>query len=106
MSRHILIILFLTIASVASPCQAKGRSMIEPELADNAEFTRISITINESVLRVTGASGLMMSIYNIAGGMPVMNVRVEGADKRFDLNLPKGIYIVKVGDAVRKIIIK
>lgn len=80
--------------------------MIEPELADNAEFTRISITINESVLRVTGASGLMMSIYNIAGGMPVMNVRVEGADKRFDLNLPKGIYIVKVGDAVRKIIIK
>lgn len=106
MSRHILIILFLTIASVASPCQAKGRSMTETELADNAEFTKISITINESVLRVTGASGLMMSIYNIAGGMPVMKIRVEGADKRFDLNLPKGIYIVKVGDAVRKIIIK
>jgi len=31
---------------------------------------------------------------------------VEGQDKRFDLNLPKGCYIVKVGKVVRKISIK
>ena len=35
-----------------------------------------------------------------------MSVKVEGMDKRIELNLPKGCYIVKVGKVVRKIYIK
>ena len=35
-----------------------------------------------------------------------MSFRVEGFDKRFELNLPKGCYIVKVGKTVRKISIR
>lgn len=35
-----------------------------------------------------------------------MSIKVEGADKYYELNLPKGCYIVKVGKVVRKISIK
>ena len=46
-----------------------------------------------------------LSIYNVAG-VHVQSFRVEGADRRYELNLPKGCYIVKVGKVVRKISIK
>ena len=35
-----------------------------------------------------------------------MSVKVEGAEKSFELSLPKGCYIVKVGKVVRKISVK
>jgi hypothetical protein len=45
------------------------------------------------------------SLY-LAGGAPIMSVKIDSQDKRFDLNLPKGIYIIKVGKIARKIVIK
>ncbi|MFC2455808.1 MAG: T9SS C-terminal target domain-containing protein, partial [Segatella salivae] len=41
-------------------------------------------------------------IYNVTG-VCVMSMRVDSNDKRFDLNLHRGCYIVKVGKTVRKI---
>jgi hypothetical protein len=39
-------------------------------------------------------------------GMKLMSVKIEGQDKKVEINLPKGCYIVKVGKVVRKIYIK
>ena len=39
-------------------------------------------------------------------GMKVMNIRVDGSDKSYHLNLPQGCYIVKVGNVVRKIALR
>ena len=47
----------------------------------------------------------MLQIYNVTG-VCVMSLRVDGQDKRYNLNLPKGCYIVKVGKVVRKISIR
>ena len=47
----------------------------------------------------------MLKIYNVSG-VCVMSLRVDGQDKRYNLNLPKGCYIVKVGKVVRKISIR
>lgn len=75
------------------------------EIVDN-NFQAITISINsESVLRVTGAAGETLYIYNITG-VRVMSIKVDGADKSYSLNLPKGCYIVKVGKMVRKISIR
>ena len=60
----------------------------------------IEITISQTTLRVTGGAGQVLYIYNVAG---VMTLRVDSNDKRFDLNLAKGCYIVKVGRTVRKV---
>lgn len=75
------------------------------EIVDN-DFQAITISINsESVLRVTGAAGEILYIYNITG-VRVMSIKVDGVDKSYSLNLPKGCYIVKVGKMVRKISIR
>ncbi len=74
------------------------------EIIDN-DFQQVTISVQESVLHVTGANGQVLEIFNVAG-VKVMSFRVEGFDKRFELNLPKGCYIVKVGKTVRKISIR
>lgn len=35
-----------------------------------------------------------------------MSIKIDGQDKRYTLNLPKGCYIIKVGNVVRKISIR
>lgn len=57
------------------------------------------------MLHVTGAAGLDLKVYNVTGVL-VKSLRVDSDDKRYDLNLPKGCYIVKVGKTVRKISIR
>ena len=74
----------------------------------SAEAAKVSEAVYadaESVLHITGANGMVLHVYNVAG-VRVMSVKVEGADKRIELNLPKGCYIVKVGKLVRKISIQ
>lgn len=66
----------------------------------------ISITYNGDVMHVVGANNLMVTIYNLAG-VAVKSFRVEGPDKRFNLSLTDGIYIVKVGSTfTRKIVVR
>ncbi|MBP5257334.1 MAG: T9SS type A sorting domain-containing protein [Prevotella sp.] len=64
-----------------------------------------NVSVNQSTLHVSGANGQTLEIYNIAG-VKVMSFKVEGADKKYELNLPKGCYIIKVGKVVRKVSIK
>ncbi|MBO5538192.1 MAG: T9SS type A sorting domain-containing protein [Prevotella sp.] len=70
------------------------------------EQQAVSIVVSESSLRVTGANGQMLYIYNIAG-VRVMSVKIDGPEKRIELSgLPNGCYIVKVGKTVRKISVR
>lgn len=69
------------------------------------DFSNVTISVSENILHVTGAAGQVLQLYNVAG-VCVMTFKIEGADKRYDLNLPKGFYIVKVGKVVRKVAIK
>ena len=102
MMKRIFTLLLASTLLVGMPVAMYAEQAIE--LIDN-DYQNISISVNESVLHITGANGLVMQIYNVAG-VRVMSVKVEGPDKRFELNLPKGCYIVKVGKVVRKISIR
>ena len=106
MTKYILSIFALVALCVAAPTNVMASSMAEIELVDN-DFTRVTIAINGSVLRVTGAEGLTLCVYNVAGGQPVMKQKIDSQDKSVDLNLPKGVYIVQVGNkATRKVVVK
>jgi len=74
------------------------------EIIDN-DFQSIGISVEESTVHVTGAAGEVLYVYNVAG-VRVKSIRIDGDDKRFDLNLPKGCYILKVGKTVRKVSIR
>lgn len=94
--------LFTLLLSVgaAAPMQARTAT----DLIDQ-EFQTASISVVGNVLHVTGAEDELLSIYNVTG-VRVMSVKVDGSDKRYTLNLPKGCYIVKVGKLVRKVSIR
>ena len=47
----------------------------------------------------------MLAIYDLAG-VRVVYFKIDSAEKHFDLGLPKGCYIVKVGKVVRKIAVR
>lgn len=106
MTKYILSILALVAICLAAPMNAMAGKMAEIELIDN-DFAKVVITVNGSVLRVTGAEGLTLCVYNVAGGQPVMKLKIDSQDKSVDLNLPKGVYIVQVGNkATRKVVVK
>lgn len=84
-------------------------SVAEPmiEIVDfmDIETQGVVISVDQNVLHVSGAAGQTMYIYNVAG-VCVSTIKVDGDEKRFDLNLQKGCYIVKIGKVVRKISIR
>lgn len=102
MTKKIFAIIFSVVLMLGMSAKTEAASMIE---IIDTEIQNISVSVNESVLHVTGANGQVLHVYNVAG-VRVMSVKVEGADKRIELNLPKGCYIVKVGKVVRKISIQ
>lgn len=101
MLRNLLFILSaVLLLSVATPSVANSAI----EIID-VESQSVSISVNSSSIRVVGANGQMLYIYNVAG-VKIMSIKVDGSDRYYDLNLPKGCYIVKVGKVVRKISVK
>lgn len=91
--------LFTLLLSVGAAAPMQARTAVD--LIDQ-EFQTASISVVGNVLHVTGAEDELLSIYNVTG-VRVMSVKVDGSDKRYTLNLPKGCYIVKVGKLVRKV---
>lgn len=102
MNNKILALVLSTFLLAGVPAFANAASAIEIIEQENPG---ISISVTETTLHIAGANGQVLQVYNVAG-VRVMSVKVEGQDKKIELNLPKGCYIVKVGKVVRKISIK
>lgn len=100
--KKILAIAFASLLALGVPTVSFANVAIE---IIEQEFQNVTISVNQSVVRVSGANGQVMYVYNVAG-VRLMTIRIEGNDKSFELNLPKGCYIVKIGKTVRKISIK
>ena len=100
MRRHLLTFLFALSLMAVLPQRMSAAANIE--IIDN-DFQQITVTVNSAgVLHVKGARGLVLQDYNVLG-VRVASIKVEGNDKRIDLPLKSGCYIVKVGNVVRKI---
>lgn len=102
MTKYILAIIFSAVFLMGLPSHSGAAEAIE--IVDN-EINEVQISLSGNVLKVSGASGLVLQIYNIAG-IRVMNVKIDGDEKSYDLSLPRGCYIVKVGKVVRKVSIR
>lgn len=69
------------------------------------EVRRITITANGRAAHVTNGSGCSLEIYNLTG-VKIATVSIDTDDKRINLPLSKGCYLLKVGDVVRKVFIQ
>lgn len=74
----------------------------DPVLASMEMQQEIQISLNGTSLRVIGAAGQTLEIYNVTG-VRVFCSRIDSADRSFNLNLTRGCYIVRIGKFVRKI---
>ena len=76
------------------------------EIIEQEQLQAVSIMqVTSNTLRITNANGQVLHVYNVAGTI-VKSFKVEGPDRTYDLNLPKGVYIVKVGKTARRINVK
>lgn len=97
MKKAYLLIAFMALSlPLTAMADDSEREAIEEDLA------AVQISVNGSQVHVTGAAGKTLEIYNILG-VRVATVRIDTDDKALNLNLPRGCYILKVGDIVRKI---
>lgn len=103
MIKRLLPAIFVSAMLLSVLGTSTARATVEV-IEDDLQEVTITMT-SVSTLHVTGAYGMTLDIYNVAG-MKVMSVKIDSTDKRYELNLPKGCYIVKVGKTVRKISIR
>lgn len=104
MMKYLLTLSMTVLLAFCMPCSAKANVAIE--IIENEMLSsNVAINIEGTSVRVSCAAGQTLYVYNVAG-VRVHSVKVDGADKRFDLNLQKGCYILKVGKTVRKISLK
>ena len=62
----------------------------------------VKIIVKGNTLRITGAAGQTLEIFSVTG-TKVKTVKIGANDESINTGLPRGCYIVKVGDVVRKV---
>ena len=102
MTKTLLTILFAAALMLGNPLTSRANAALET--IDN-DFQNVVISVTESTIHVSGGAGQMLAIYDLAG-VRVVYFKIDSAEKHFDLGLPKGCYIVKVGKVVRKIAVR
>lgn len=102
MTKYIYSFFFALTLMVAMPATVTAAPSIE--IIEQEQQPQLTI-IGETTLRVTNANGQTLYIYNVAG-VRIQSIKVEGMDHTYELNLPKGCYIIKVGKTVRKVSVR
>ena len=94
--------ILLAFALLAAPVRIFAQA--ESEGVESG-IAAVTLVVNGNKVHVSGAQGETMEIFNLTG-VKVATIRIENGDKSYNLNLPKGCYILKVGKIVRKISIQ
>lgn len=104
MTKKILILtLTAMMLSIAPVVMAQDVQKVVPI---ESEQPAVSISVTESTLHIKNAAQQVLEVYNLAG-VKVITQKIDSNDKAIDLNnLPKGCYIIKVGNTARKVYLK
>jgi len=99
MNRKFYITALLALFLSAPICASAEEMLALPE-----ENT-ITMTVSGTTVRIYGAEGETLDVYNLAG-VKVKSIRIDSDEKTFTLSLSKGCYILKIGDVARKMSIR
>lgn len=103
MKKHLLIIFALVFTLSMTSVEANAAQMIE--LMEVEQQPAITFSSKDNVVHVRNTNGQPLHVYNIAG-VCIKTFKVDEGERRIELNLPRGCYILKSGKTVRKITIK
>ena len=101
MKKLLLTVLLLVIATVSFSFAQDGN----PKLPNESELPYISLTDTNRLLVQNVKAGDMLQVYSIVG-VKVFEIKLDSSGKEITLNVPKGYYVVKVSNIVRKIAVK
>ena len=62
----------------------------------------IEISVSRNAIRVLNAQGQTLELYSVTGAR-IKAVKITAGDETVSFNVPRGCYIVKIGDFVRKV---
>lgn len=100
-----ILLLTMTALFAMSASVAAMNMHLEMGVAEQIEDAAPTISLQGNSVSVNGGNGQVLEIVSLTG-RPVASYKIEYQSQRFDLNLPKGCYILKVGKTVRKVTIK
>lgn len=112
--RNIALAAFVLTASVASAAEPAFVNAYDPwqyEAApapaaeiESAEVMAEEVTIKAEgrKVHINGAEDETLEVYNIAG-VKVASYTIDSPDKTITLNVPRGVYILRVGKVARKV---
>lgn len=95
-------IILLGALLIGSPLAAMAEELYE---SPESEITPVTLSMDGGNVRVCGANGQTLNVYNLAG-VKVASFRLDSNDKTIELNLGKGCYILKVGNVARKVSVR
>lgn len=102
---RISLLLSLSFALTALPLVAAERTPVA-NAAIEQSVKEPTITINNATVRINNAEGERLEVYNLAG-VKVAIVRIDSPAQTINLDhLPKGCYILRVGQIARKVYIR
>ena len=64
--------------------------------------SEVTISVSQGSVYVYGGEGMTIEIVSLTGNK-VFEQQIDSPAQKFELNIPKGCYIVKVGKVVRKV---
>lgn len=103
MAKRLLLLLLLATALTATASAANDEVRAQSIEQSVKEPT---ISVSNSTVRVYNAEGTQLEVYNIAG-VRVSSIRIDSTSQTVNLDhLPKGCYILRLGQTARKVYIK
>ena len=100
MIKKLLVLFTILTLSMMAPATASANQMYVAGVMD-FQSGDITVTCVERTLSITGAEGQTVQIVSLTGRV-VFESFIDSPAKKFELDIPKGCYIIKVGSLVRK----
>ena len=104
MMRKLLHISAILALLLVSPVSASAAPNYEAGVLEYRDLEP-SVIYAQGILYVNGGEGKTLEVISLTG-RKVMEEQIDSPAQKFELNIPKGCYIVKVGNVVRKISIR
>ena len=103
MKRIVIIVSAVLALALFVPTTASSSVLREYALGImDFQDSEVTISYSQGSVYVSGGEGLTIEVISLTGNK-VFEQQIESPSQKFELNIPKGCYIVKVGKVVRKV---
>jgi len=100
-----ILLLSITLFSLSLAPAFASESELPAIENEQPQTMPVTINVSGSTVHISNANGMTLQVVSLTGST-VASVKIDSNDKRVELNLTKGCYILKVGKVVRKISIR